>query len=152
MILPYATRLVCLCLASFFLVHLAFALAARCLTSRILRFAERLRAQSAARLLLALRLGPAAAALLAVGGLCVPSYLALEEEGGTEFVGFVCLAAALFGAAIWTISWTRSLRAAIRSHRYVRQCRRDGSFWIADGLGVRSRERAADSHRLEYWR
>ncbi len=37
------------------------------------------------------------------------------------------------GAAIWTISWARSLRAAIRSHRYVQRCRPAGSFWIADG-------------------
>jgi len=133
MILPYTLRLVCLCLASFFLVHAALAVAARCLAPAALRFAERLRAQSAARLLLALRLFPAAVALAAVAGLCVPSYLSLEQEDGAEFVGFKCLAAALLGAAIWTISWARSLRAAIRSHRYVRQCRRAGSVWIADG-------------------
>ena len=133
MILPYTLRLVCLCLASFFLVHAALALAARCFASAALRFAERLRAQSAARFLLALRLLPAAVALTAVAGLCVPSYLSLEQEDGAEFVGFTCLAAALFGAAIWTISWARSLRAAVRSHRYVRQCRRNGSIWIADG-------------------
>jgi len=133
MTLPYTLRLVCLCLASFFLVHAGLALAARCLAPTALRFAERLRAQSAARLLLSLRLFPAAVALAAVAGLCVPSYLSLEQEDGTEFVGFTCLAAALIGAAIWTISWARSLRAAVRSHRYVRQCRRDGSIWIADG-------------------
>jgi hypothetical protein len=133
MILPYTLRLVCLCLASFFLVHAALALAARCLAPAALRVAERMRAQSAARLLLALRLFPAAGALAAVAGLCVPSYLALEQEGGAEFVGLTCLAAALFGAAIWIISWARSLRAALRSHRYVRRCRRAGSVWIADG-------------------
>jgi Zn-dependent protease with chaperone function len=133
MILPYTLRLVCLCLASFFLVHAALALATRCLAPAALRFAESLRAQSAARLLLALRLFPAGAALAAVAGLCVPSYLSLEQEGGAEFVGFTCLAAALFGAAIWTISWARSLRAALRSHRYVRHCRRAGSVWITDG-------------------
>jgi len=133
MILPYTLRLVCLCLASFFLAHAALALAARCLAPIALRFAERLSARSAARLLLALRLFPAATALAAVAGLCVPSYLSLEQEGGSEFVGLTCVAAATFGAAIWTISWARSLRAAIRSHRYVRQCRRDGSVWIADG-------------------
>ncbi len=56
---------------------------------RPLRFGspKRLRARSAARLLLALRLFPAAIALAAVAGLCVPSYLSLEEEGGAEFVG-----------------------------------------------------------------
>jgi hypothetical protein len=133
MILPYVSRLVCLCLASFFLVHLAFGLVVRSLAPVAIRFAGRLRAQSAARLLLALRLGPAAVALLAVGGFCIPSYLSLEDEGGAEFVGFTCLAAALLGAAIWIISWARSLRAAYRSHLYVRQCRRAGLFWIAEG-------------------
>jgi hypothetical protein len=133
MILPYTLRLACLCLASFFLVHAVLMLAARCLAPAALRFAERLRAQSAARLLLALRLFPAAGALAAVAGLCVPSYFSLEQRGGAEFVGFSCLAAALFGASIWTISWARSLRAAVRSHRYVSQCRRAGSVWIDDG-------------------
>jgi Zn-dependent protease with chaperone function len=133
MILPYAWRLVCVCLTSFFLVHLALALLARCLAPAVLRFAERLPARSAARLLFALRLFPAAAALAAVAGLGAPSYLSLEPEGGAEFVSLTCLFASVFGAAIWTISWTRSLRAAIRSHRYLRQCRRGGSVWIADG-------------------
>jgi hypothetical protein len=133
MILPYAMRLVCLCLACFFLVHLALALAARGLSPLALRYAERLRPHAAARLLLAFRLLPAAGALLAVAGLCVPSYLSLEEEGGAELVGFTCLTAAAFGAAVWMISWARSLRAAVRSHRYVRRCRHAGSFWIADG-------------------
>jgi hypothetical protein len=132
-ILPYAWRLACLCLASFFLVHAALALLARCLAPAVLRAAERMRAPSAARLLLAFRLLPAAIALAAVAGLCVPSYLSLEEEGGVEFVGLGCLAAAVFGAAVWSISWGRSLRAAVRSHRYVRQCRRSGSIWIANG-------------------
>jgi hypothetical protein len=133
MILPYALRLVCLCLASFFLVHAALALVARWLAPLALRFAERLPARSAARLLLALRLLPAAAALAAVAALCVPSYLSLEREQGAEFVGFACLAAAVLGAAVWTVSWARTLRAAIRSHRYVRQCQRSGPVWIADG-------------------
>ena len=133
MILPYALRLVCLCLASFFLVHAVLAAAARCLAPAALRFAERLRAHSAARLLLALRLFPSAIALVAVAGLCVPSYLSLEQEGGAEFVGFTCLGAALFGAAVWTISWARTLRAARNSHLYVRQCKRAGPVWIADG-------------------
>jgi len=132
MILPYVLRLVCLCLASFFLVHAALAFLAHCLAPIALRLAERLPARSAARLLLALRLFPAAAALLAVAGLCVPSYLWFEKKH-VEFVGLVCLAAAALGAAVWMASWARSLRAIVRSHRYVRQCRRSGSLWIADG-------------------
>src|SRR5580658_1599318 len=107
MILPYATRLVCLCLASFFLVHAALALMARLLAPSALRFAERRPARSAARLLLALRLFPAAAALAAVAGLCVPSYLWFEKKHGVEFVGFVCLAAAALGAAVWMASWAQ---------------------------------------------
>ncbi len=133
MILPYAWRLVFLCLAAFFLVNLPLALGSRALAPAVLRFAERLRARSAARVLLALRLAPAAVALAIVAALCVPSYLSLEAEEGAEFVALTCLAAAVLGAAIWIISCARALRAAFRSHRYVRQCRRAGSIWIADG-------------------
>jgi len=39
MILPYALRLVCLCLASFFLVHAALTLIASCLAPAVLRLA-----------------------------------------------------------------------------------------------------------------
>ena len=44
MILPYALRLVCLCLASFFLVHLALALAVRSLAPAALKLQSRPRA------------------------------------------------------------------------------------------------------------
>src|SRR5690349_4359413 len=96
----YMVRLVCLLLASFFLVHLVLGLAVAWIAPAAVRIAERMRARSAARFLLALRLLPPILAIGIVAGLCAPSYLWLEPDAGTEEVGLACLAAALLGLAI----------------------------------------------------
>src|SRR5262249_11820194 len=67
---------------------------------------------------------PAGTALLFVALLCIPSYLRYEKEATVERASPECLAAALLGAAILGASITRALRAASRSLRYTRQCRR----------------------------
>lgn len=126
MIAAYFPRLLCLCFASFFLVHTALAILVRLGTPAALRRAERIRPQSAVRFLLALRMAPVALAVSAVLGLCVPSYLWLEPDSTTEKMGFACFAMALLGAAIWGISITRVLRAISGSVRYIRECRRAG--------------------------
>ena len=142
MIVPYAFRLICLCLAAFFLIHLALCAAARVLAPWALRRAEwigaRRPASSAARLMLAVRLLPAALALAIVAGLCLPSFIDFEGERGAEAAGIPFLAAAALGAAIWSISLTRSIRALIRSRRYMP--RRSASFasesetvWLWEG-------------------
>jgi len=141
--LPYPLRLLCLCLASFFLVHLALGLLVSLLCPLAVRLAKRLPAGLAARLLLGLRLFPPAASLLVVAGLCVPSYLWLETEAGAERVGFACLAAALSALAIGGMAIARGWRAARRSLRYSRDCRRAGRetrlpgeaapVWIVEG-------------------
>lgn len=143
MIAPYALRLVCLSLACFFLVHLAAGLAAACISRAAIRFAERMKARQAARLLLSLRLAPAVLGLLVVAGLCVPSYLQLEPEIAAEPIGVACLAAALLGVTVWACSITRALRAAILSVSHIRQWRRTGSkthiadeaapVWVVEG-------------------
>jgi Zn-dependent protease with chaperone function len=135
MILPYALRLLCLCLASFFLADLAAALVASRLAPLIIRAAEKLDARSAARLLLVFRLLPAALAILLVGALCAPSYLSLEQREGAEFVGFGCLAAAVLGAAAWAASVARTIRAIGRSGRYLRACEMAGSTVRLPGEG-----------------
>ena len=122
MILAYPLRLLGLCLASFFLVHLALGLGVSLLSPSAVRMAEHLRARVAARLLLGLRLMPAAGAVFLVAGLCVPSYLWLEPEAAAERVSWTFLAAALFAISIWGISIARGLRAAVRSLRYHRAC------------------------------
>jgi Zn-dependent protease with chaperone function len=120
----YLFRLLCLCLASFFLVHLALAAALSLLAPAAIRLSERFRPQPAARLLLLLRLAPAGFSLLMVAGLLAPSYLWLEPRSTVEPIGWVCLAAAALGAAVWSLSIARALRAAGRSLHHIRHCLR----------------------------
>ena len=89
-----------------------------------------------------LRLLPVALALPLVAGLCVPSYLLLEQEASAEEVGSLCLAAALLAICLWSVSIARSLRAAVRSMRHARDWEQVGSranlrgarksVWIVD--------------------
>ncbi len=143
MTVPYAFRLLLLCLASFFLVHLTFGMIVSGIAPAAIRMAERMTSQSAARFLLALRMLPLALAMFVVAGICVPSYLWFEPEGAAEQVGFGCLITAILGACLWAVSITRGLRAAASSARYTRHCRRVGRrtlfrggrspVWIVDG-------------------
>jgi bla regulator protein blaR1 len=126
MILPYSLRLLCLCLASFFLIHAALGLAAWLAAPAAIRLSETRRPRSAARLLFFLRVLPALLAAAAVLGLGVPSYLWLEPQGTQESVSLACCAACLLGAAIWCISIARVIDLAVRSSRYGRQCGRIG--------------------------
>jgi hypothetical protein len=120
--IPYLLRLLCLCLASFFLLHLAFAALVAAAAGRAVRMAERMAAQPGARLLFALRLLPPVLATVLVAGICAPSYLWLEPEATAEHVGWTCLGAALLGAWICTAGLVRAARAAVRSNRYLRLC------------------------------
>jgi hypothetical protein len=119
-------RLFCLCLAAFFLVHLAVGLVVLAISPAAVRRAERTRPRSAARWLLALRLAPLACSLFVVAALCIPSYLWLEPEAAGEEAGFACLASAFLGLAVWCFSIARGVRAAARSLRYIERCQRVG--------------------------
>jgi beta-lactamase regulating signal transducer with metallopeptidase domain len=126
MILPYVLKLLCLSLASFFLVHTAFALATLIFSPTAIRLSERMRPRVAARFLFALRLLPLALSVFVVLGLCVPSYLWFEPEEMTEQVGLVGMAAALLGATICIIAILRVLHGIAGSVRYGRQFQRAG--------------------------
>ena len=123
MILPYLARLVCLCLAAFFLLHAALGLAVSLLTPWAVRAAGRMAPIHGARLLLGLRLFPPALAIFVVAGLCTPSYLYLEPRGAPEEIGVACMVAALAGIAAWAFSVARASRALVRSARHIGQCR-----------------------------
>jgi Zn-dependent protease with chaperone function len=122
----YLLRLLCLSMASFFLVHLALGAALSLLAPAAIRLLERFRPQLAARLLLLLRLAPASLSLLIVAGVLAPSYLWLEPRTTTEPIGWICLAAAALGLSVLSLSSVRALRAAGRSFRHVRYCQRAG--------------------------
>jgi beta-lactamase regulating signal transducer with metallopeptidase domain len=125
-IFTYTPRLVCLCLACFFLVHLGVGLLVLLTAPWAIRRAARIDAMRAARFLLTLRLLPAAVATLVVAGICAPSYLWLEPEASAEEVGLACVAAALLGFTILAFSIVRGLRASRRSLQYIRRCQRMG--------------------------
>jgi len=129
----YVLRLVCLCLAAFFMVHLAVGMAVVAISPAAVRMAERMMPRAAARWLLAFRLLPPACALLVVGALCVPSYLWLEPASEGEEVGVVCLCTALLGALVWAVSIARGVAAVSRSLRFVRRCKHTGSETLLEG-------------------
>jgi Zn-dependent protease with chaperone function len=120
---PFVLKLVWLSLASFFVVHLAAGLAVWGLAPAVMSAAARLRASSAARLLLVTRLFPCAFALFVVVAFCVPSYLWLEPEAASEEMSIPCLVAAILCTLIWMISITRAARTIVQSLRYLRSCR-----------------------------
>jgi Zn-dependent protease with chaperone function len=126
MMAPYLLRLLCLCLAGFFVIHSVAGLAVALSGAAAVRAARRMRPRLAGRFLLALRLLPAALALFVVAGLCVPSYLWLEPEISAEEVGAGCLAAAILAAVLWGTSIARAGRAVLRSARHARSCERLG--------------------------
>jgi len=123
----YDVRLVCLCLASFFLVNAAVGAVVHLLSSFAIRRAEQVPARLAERLLLALRLFPAAVALFFLSALCVPSYISFEPDFTRERMGFLCVLAAFLGAAVWISSIARSVKAIVQTRRQAGACNRDGA-------------------------
>lgn len=124
--LPYTLRLLCLCFASFFLIHAVLGLAVFTAAPGAMRIGESMRPRNGARFLLGLRLLPVTLAALAVAGLCIPSYLWLETNESGERVGLACCAIALLGALVWTRSILRAARAAALSVRQSKRCAREG--------------------------
>lgn len=124
--LTYGMRLICLCGASFFMIHLALAMAARVSAGTALRVAEHMKPSSAARFLFSLRMAPLALTLFAVLAFCIPSYLWLEPEATGEKVGFVCVLTAVLGASIWAISIVRVVGAVRGTARYLHRCEQHG--------------------------
>lgn len=129
----YLFRLICLSLAAFFIVNLMAGAVMAWTSSVAIRFAGRIRAESAARFLFAMRIAPAALALLIVIFLCVPSYLWLEPVAGTEQISGICFAAALAALTLWVRSTIQSWRAVIKSRRYLETCRQVGEQTLLAG-------------------
>ena len=126
MILPYYLRMLCLCFATFFVVHALSWLVVRSLAPTAARIAETMRPRMSSRLLFGLRMAPAAITLFLVIGFCVPSYVWLEPDIASERVGFACLLAALLGTAVWAVALLRGFSSVARTARYMRVCRRNG--------------------------
>ena len=118
MIVPYALRLLCLCLASFFVVNAAAALATGLALRTIIRMAETMRPRSAAHFLFGLCVLPCALGAGAVLFFCVPSYLWLEPQASPERVGWTCFTLAILGVVTWLGSFARAAGALAASIRF----------------------------------
>ncbi len=116
----YLLRLLGLCLAVFFVLHLAAGSLVALLSPLAVRAAERMQPSRAARFLLQIRLIPTVFSLLVVIGICVPSYLSLEPWGNVEEIGQPCLIAAALGLTVWAIAVLRVARAAARSRQVLK--------------------------------
>ena len=127
MILPYSLRLLCLCFASFFILNVAVGLFVGAFSKSATSLADKKSPKIAARLLFALRLLPLVLATFFVLGLCVPSFLWLEDNPASEYVGLLCIAFALLGAASWAISLFRTAHSLFASLRHIRLCRLAGN-------------------------
>jgi Zn-dependent protease with chaperone function len=126
MIFHYSSRLLCLCLASFFLVNAALGLAAAIASRAAIRIAGTMRARSGALFLFAVRVLPCASGMATVLVLCVPSYLWLEPQTSAERIGWACLTFAILGAAGWFGSITRVALALAASERFNRGWQKAG--------------------------
>ena len=122
MSLAYTSRLLALCLATFFLVHFAAGLFVIAISNAVVRMTERISARAATRWLFALRLLPPISGLFVVAVLCIPSYLWWEPEMDHEDTGILFLVLALLGLAVWSASIYRTSRAAGRSRDYISRC------------------------------
>lgn len=142
MMVPYSLRLLCLCLATFFLVNAVFGLMVSIASRAAVRISETMRPRSAARFLFVLRLLPLVLGAGAVLGLCVPSYLWLEPQETPERVGLACLTLALLASSSWLLSITRATRALAVSLR----CNR---VWRQTGQEARLRREASEAVIVE---
>jgi len=116
----------CLCLAVFFLTHMAVGLVVVQVSPYLVRILARHRAAVAARATLALRALPFSLAFVLVVVFCVPSYLRFEPPSAQESIGPACIAAAALGLSVLLLSLIHGLRVSLQSARLVRDCNRAG--------------------------
>ena len=126
MILAFTLRLVCVSLASFFLLHLALGALVSLLTQPALRFAATLRPQTAAGFLLTLRLLPSALAAGLLALLCIPSYLLLEPPSALEEISPACALAAVLALLVMAPALLRAVHGMAASRRFSSRCLRHG--------------------------
>jgi Zn-dependent protease with chaperone function len=131
--LTYTMRLLCLCCASFFMIHLALAMAARLGAGTAVRMAEHMKPSSAARFLFGLRMAPLVLTLFAVIAFCIPSYLWFEPEATGEKVGLVCFLTAVLGASICSLAIVRAVGAVRGTTRYLHRCEQHGRKIMVPG-------------------
>jgi Zn-dependent protease with chaperone function len=131
MIATYLVRLLILCFASFFLVHLALGFLSLYLFPSFARTFASATPQWASRISIALRLAPACLSIFAVLCVCVPSYLRYEGNLTTEEVGWPSLVLAALGLLIGLLASARAVRAILQSSALSKDLRaaKDPNYW-----------------------
>jgi Zn-dependent protease with chaperone function len=130
---PYVLRLLCLCLASFFVLNTLLGLTTSLAARGAVRIAETMQPRIAAHFLFILRLLPFALGISTVLALCVPSYLWLEPQATFERVGWDCLTLAFLGVLGGSVSIVRTARAVATSVRCNRAWRQAGRATLLAG-------------------
>lgn len=120
--MSYGLRLFFLCAGSFFVVNFAIGVVVRPLAPLPVRLSKAMGARLAATCALAMRLGPCCLGLVAVAGLCVPSYLRFEPDTSAERLGLLPIGFGALGAVIWLIAIARTTAAVVSTWRYNRRC------------------------------
>ena len=126
MIGPYLLKLLCLCLASFFIVNALSGTVLLCVSRLAVKIAEKVRPGTATQFLFFARLSPCLLGIALVIGLCVPSYLRFEPEGTLERIGWLCLVAAVLGGVSCALACLRAARALADSHGCQQKWRDSG--------------------------
>ncbi len=126
----YLFRLVCLSLASFFLVNGIAGVATTLFSKAAIRIAETMLPSSAASFLFLLRMLPSILAVTLVLGLCVPSYLWLEPQIASERLGLACLLLAVLAGVACFHSLARTASAIGTSARLRNEWRYSGNNFL----------------------
>jgi hypothetical protein len=124
--LSYLSRLLCVCLASFFLIHFAISILTSTVARSVMRAAGRAKLPRGLQVLVAMRLLPTAAGVIVVFLLCIPSYLTFEPSATREHVGLACCIAAALAVALFADATIRAGRALHGTWRFTRECRKNG--------------------------
>jgi hypothetical protein len=134
--MSYFIRLVDVCLASFFVINLVLELLVLCVSPYAVRLAERMRAATGARMLLALRLLPMVVTTVTVAAWCVPSYLRYEDDA-TESIALTCTALAICGLATLAASAARLIWGLSASARMLKRTDQHSMFALVGFLRPR---------------
>jgi hypothetical protein len=115
MTFSYALRLICVSLAAFAVIFSVTGIAVSLGAGAAQRAAARMRASSAARIVLFLRLLPTGLAAFLVAAVCVPSYIQFEQRAELEEAGHLCIALSLLSCVMLLLTAVRACRAWLRS-------------------------------------
>jgi hypothetical protein len=124
--LTYILRLVCVVIVACGLSQAAAQFMVAMTARPILRYLETFSARQREHVLYLVQIGPALLAVFIAFALCLPAYIRSEPNRGVESVSIACLLITA-GLGLWLgTAVLQGLRAALRTLRFTRACRRSG--------------------------